>query len=200
MKFIIPFGLFKAANICKARNDIRNYLNGVYVSKDGEVSGSNGHVCFRGNFVNSSERTYPPEKNLIIKPLTRVPTSIKIDTVEFISIEGSDKLLIVYKTLLGEEIATGLAELLDGKFPDLSKLFDNFHSKESKRNFLFGISASYMSIVEKMIPNKGIHWTVKLEIKDELTPVRIEMLESFKLFYPQVENAEALIMPMWAKK
>lgn len=38
--------ILKSAMLCKAKNDVRYYLNNLYIDHD-EIVATNGHICFK---------------------------------------------------------------------------------------------------------------------------------------------------------
>ena len=51
MQFTIDAKLIRAAMACQAKNEVRYYLTGILIAKNGDIVGTDGHALFRGTHV-----------------------------------------------------------------------------------------------------------------------------------------------------
>lgn len=147
MKITLPASMVRAALSCVAKQkEIRFYLQGILLTPDRYVIGSNGHALFRAQY---DEDEAAPQSNLIIKIHGAISRTAKTVTFD----------------VAAEKMARGICytdndlayviEVLDGNYPDLNRIIP----KGVREPFTngFGINATYLAQAEKVFgPNSHL--------------------------------------------
>ena len=103
---IIPFASYVGAKICRAKNDVRYYLNAIYIDPEGFIVSTDGHRLFCDKV-----QTNQPE-GLLIDVKGKEPT--KFNHAEVSTESKSVSFFDANNALL----ATLPFDLVDGRFPD----------------------------------------------------------------------------------
>jgi len=80
MQFTIDANLIRAAMACQAKKDVRYYLTGILIAKNGDVVGTDGKALFRGTHAWTDKDSVIGD-DLIININGTIP--ISADTVTF---------------------------------------------------------------------------------------------------------------------
>lgn len=161
MKVLIPFEFWRAANLAKAKKDVRYYLNAVHIG-NGRIEGSNGHVAYVADFTNmempelSESITNDHSVDLIIEPKNKIPTSTKARNIQYVRIitRESDA-VIEYINDYDQVVAMDIALLIDAKYPNIKRLEDALYKQDVVQGGI-GVRTEYLELVRK-ISGKGLH-------------------------------------------
>ena len=156
--YIIEFDVFEAASLFASGNDIRYYLNGVHLNKN-RVESTNGHMGYMAKMdINrdipsniKGSLIYP---NVMIKTKNKIPQKTKKNKIMYVSITLGDDPRIDYIDQFGDKVASDLIEIIDGRFPNLAKIFSDSIKKEPKGE-CFGINANYAAVFSKVMKREG---------------------------------------------
>lgn len=161
MNIKMPKCIFESAQICRAKNDVRYYLNGICVLPDMRVAATNGHVMLVGGKASVSS----PLRSAVILDVQKAPT------------KNYDHVIINTKTLVAtfrseHDITQGvsLVKLVDGNFPEVDRVI-NMHKPQSCDKV--GFNGNYLSVVGKIsaLFNKK-YPSVTLEISGSTGPAK----------------------------
>lgn len=146
--------ILKAAMLYKSKNDIRYYLEGLYIDNDTIVA-MNGHICFKAPIESDEQR--------IIKFQGKLPTNFKEcvitgDIAEF----TDDKLNVVAK--LG-------VETVDARYPDYNRLYNSDVGKISE----IGFRGDYLQILGKTAKLLDEHQRCKFTFKNTIDGVKVKI-------------------------
>lgn len=156
----IPAAVLRGAIACMAKNDIRYYLNGIFISSKGFVAGTNGHMAFKADIEN------PPSEDVIVKFNDTIPgrcesvdlvlngNDVGLAHLRYIKPPGNQKRLVAY-------------EKIDGKYPDVLAVFPGI-DRESIDTI--AVNAHYVGIAAKIF---GKQWPLKFEFFGPTKPIRI---------------------------
>lgn len=154
----IPSNMLRAAMHCQGNKDVRFYLNGVHI-KNKHVEATNGHVAVRMTMEKSCR------KDVIVDFKSKIPAAA-VSTTLILKDEAIAKHYDAFHQLL----AVSVIEIIDGKFPDLSKVI----KKESKPTERIGINPSYVALWSKMF--KQQFSAAKMTFNGEENPINITAL------------------------
>lgn len=141
MKLKLKRESLEAMLLCQAKNDIRYYLNGIFLGADGTLAATNGHIALISTHDNKIE-------NDVIISVGKVPTKkynhVIIDTdskvASFMPNIDHD-----INDLIGR-LAVASCEEIDGRFPDIKRIVP----KEIKSCSEIGFSADYLVLAGKL--------------------------------------------------
>lgn len=138
MKIKVSYQNLESAQLCKAKDDPRVYINGVAFLPDGRISSTNGHVAFVAEGCSSSRKM----KDTVIFNIPKKP----IPKYEYALID--DQLsIITYFDVNDVKLAVSMAEVIGGIYPDVDKIFNQF--KESPCDKI-GFNAYYLELIGKV--------------------------------------------------
>lgn len=172
----INFPEFIGASLCAAKNDIRFYLNGIFISKDGDVVGNNGHIMFAGKCVNDYEDT-----DVIIQVKGKYPSKFNFVTID------TDTKLANFCDKDGQSLCMLQFDIIDGRYPNWKRVMNyNEHGVSE-----IGLDLGYMNIMSKIGKNylKNGYNHHKVKFQDSSRAVHFE-------FSP---TASAIVMPARVK-
>lgn len=179
MKIKVSYQNLESAQLCKAKNDVRYYLNGVAFLPDGRISSTNGHVAFIAEGCSSSRKM----KDTIIFNIPRKP----ITKYEYALID--DQLsIITYFDVNDVKLAVSMAEVIDGRYPDVDRLFNQFKEAPCDK---IGFNADYLSLIgriSKVFSPKSKAVTVLLNGSINGAVTKISSIEG--------KEAKIMVMPM----
>lgn len=164
----VPFKLWEASLACVGFQDVRFYLNGVHFHKD-TIESTNGHVAYSCKI--SHDENWP---DIIIKPVSNKPKSSVLNKSTYVIIEtDGKKATIKYCDFIMRELDIQLAEVVDGKFPDLKKI----KHKKSKVNgsFDIGFNSDYLAIPQELLKREK-YGSIKMTAYDSNSACRIDIL------------------------
>lgn len=121
--------ILKSAMLCKAKNDVRYYLNNLYIDYD-EIVATNGHICFKAPITGDEQR--------IINFQGKIPS-----TFEKCIIENDSSLFYDKK---GNIVAKLGVETIDARYPDYNRLYSDKKGSVEE----IGISGIYLETIGKI--------------------------------------------------
>lgn len=149
----LPAKMLKAAQLFEAKNDIRYYLNGVHLDKEGSrICGTNGHMliaCKDGGVKDLPQ-------SMIIKVQGAVPASA--ETAYLTPIDDQKGFLSFFKASGAPVNKLGAQhrlfyDVIEGKYPDVDKVLPG---KKTESVSSIGINAEYMGEIAKAAKSLGI--------------------------------------------
>ena len=147
--------LFRAAQTAAATNDVRYFLNGAYISPEGDVVGTNGHRLFLAKGIAKIEAPLPrPYEEGIICRLDG-PRSLNLVPATKTVTSGTFELDL--DTRQGTYTASNgkrfLAEVIDGTFPDYKSVLPAERPPKSKRPALayLGVNPQYLADIATVL-------------------------------------------------
>lgn len=146
--------VLKAAMLYKAKNDVRYYLEGLYIDNN-TIINMNGHICFKAPIESDEQR--------IIRFQGKLPTNFKEcvitgDIAEF----TDDKLNVVAK--LG-------VETVDARYPDYNRLYNGDVGEISE----IGFRGDYLQVLGKTAKLLDEHQRCKFTFKNAIDGVKIKI-------------------------
>lgn len=122
---ILPAQVLAAAQLCQAKNEVRYYLNGIYIDSK-SIAGTNGHILFRNDYAdrleNYHQNHFEPgiiEKPVIINMDSAVPKAAW--TASLNSIDAT-KGYIEYRKATMDICGRAFFDVIDGKYPDIDRV------------------------------------------------------------------------------
>ena len=156
IKFIVSADVVRGAQLFQGKQDVRYYLNGIFIGKNGKVAGANGHALF------VSDHNAGIKKDYIIQLEGVIPAMA--NEVEFIVMSSDKQSMVIahcYNAIKSKEKIIG-GKLIDGTYPDIDKVIPD-HSeaklKKSKGINMLGLNAGYMASAHKALGNYGVKMT-----------------------------------------
>lgn len=156
----LPAKLLKASAYFQAKNDIRYYLEGVHLNKEGFIEATNGHILLRC----SCDEVKELDENIIINiGGGAIPSrahmavlTIDIDTMDgrVVFMDGYENMLKKHGVIDGRFLS-----VVDGTFPDTKKVLKGIIGKPKVVESI-GINAEYMSTVGKASKALGCSYPV----------------------------------------
>lgn len=138
MNIKISKALFESAQLCRARNDVRNYLCGVAILPDLRIAATNGHVLFVGDKVDCSN----PIRETVILDVQKSPTQ-RYDHV----VINTKTLVATFRDKLNSSVGLSLVKVVKGSFPEFDQLFTDIKPTGCNR---IGFSGEYLSLAGKI--------------------------------------------------
>lgn len=179
MKLKVNMQQLKSAMLCKAKNDVRWFLNGVMFAKDGTLVGTNGHVMFVGQHESEIE------SDLIVDFVCSIPRNFQYAEIEFNSDEKQG-VIKFYGQLESNVIGCGMAQIIDGKYPDYTKLTQKVISPCTE----IGFNGKYLKLLSDISTLFNPRFsTVKLSLNGDSGCAFAEIPN------PEQEKAMLVIMP-----
>jgi DNA polymerase III sliding clamp (beta) subunit (PCNA family) len=130
--------LVRAAMACQAKNDVRYYLTGILIAKNGDIVGTDGHALFRGTHV-WTDKWGVKDDGLIIRINGTIP--VGADTVTF-NLAGDAP------TVTTDNGKIFTCEVIDGRYPDYTRVIP---SKDSDQySTVLNFNASLLAKAEKV--------------------------------------------------
>lgn len=124
-----------SAMIFQAKCDIRYYLNGICFSPDKKLYSTDGHRVFLGEHESEDLK-----ENVIVA--IKGPKFVKFDKAKIDTELG----MVTYLDCFGIRVGVAICEVIDGKYPDISRVIP----KENKPVSEIGFNASYLADIEKV--------------------------------------------------
>lgn len=176
MKLKISKLLLEGALMFQAKNDVRYYLNGICFMPDGRVAATDGHRAFIAN-----KHDNKITDNVIVS-VSKSPTK----RYDYAIIDTKSK-IATYHDELDVMVGAGICELIDGKFPDIDRVFP----KQTAPAEQIGFNAKYLADVEKCAKLFNPRFeSVRFELNGN-TSAAVANLSS-----PTGETAKIIVMPM----
>lgn len=156
MKFALPINAVINAQKCTAKKDTRYYLEGFHVSKEA-ISATNGHYLYSAKFksfeypesITENHKLDELPDSMIIKMKQPIKKPAAKRGCEFVVFEVTDsKVVATTIDQFGSEIGCFLGLVVDGRFPDVSKVIP---SEKEKEDFdLIGFNADYLKKLQEV--------------------------------------------------
>ncbi len=182
--FTIKADVVRAAQVFQAKNDVRYYLNGVFISDDGTIAGTNGHA----GFVSSHDAEI--DQGYIIAITGLIPKAAHILNITIIE----NDVLIKCFTASGRKVKALCGEVLEGKFPDIMKVVPD-HSEEALAEVdgmnEITFQAKYMASASKVFSRGGFDG-VNVSFKNDSSAIMVT--PSLESLFPK--GTCVLIMPV----
>jgi len=131
MQIKVSKTLLECAQLFKAKNDIRYYLNGICFKADGRVCSTNGHMAFIGG------KHEGKVKDDLIISIQKAPTK----RYEYAIIDTETLVVTYFNDAGAVKVGVGLCELIDGKFPDIDRVIP----KSRQACDIIGFRAEYLA-------------------------------------------------------
>ena len=182
MKFLktveIEYKNLRAASICKAKNDVRFYLTGVYIG-DGFIASTNGHIALIVDDENLSGFDLIIPAEAIDSLIKKVGNNPMFKTVKLHQLaEDSDF------WLLDHNGSFELFKPIDGKFPDIKKVDIEKPEKVEFKNFP-SFDFNYLNLFLKVGKILGLKHSPEIFPTTETNCAYVEL----------TEKAHGLLMP-----
>jgi DNA polymerase-3 subunit beta len=123
-----------SAMIFQAKKDVRYYLNGICFAPDKKLYATDGHRAFIGE-----HETEGLKERVIVA--IKGPKFSKFEKAEIDTESG----VIKYIDNVKRQVALGLCEVVDGKFPDIDRVVP----KDNQPVTSIGFNAGYLADIEK---------------------------------------------------
>jgi DNA polymerase III sliding clamp (beta) subunit (PCNA family) len=191
MELIFNEAHLRAALMAQAKNDIRFYLNGIYLQTNGDMVATNGHIMFLGRHCNTI--TEP----IILSFSGSVPA--RFNTAVVTLRDGMQVGQVEYRGRFDKVVGFGMVTVIDGKFPDYVKIINKFKPDPVS---VIRLNTDYVEIASKISklfnprnPN------VDIETSGERNAVRVTIHDIFSGngYYPMnsaVGNVYFYLMPV----
>lgn len=164
-----------SAQLFRAYQDVRCYLNGLFFDKDGTLAATNGHTLFVGKHLSKLD------KGVIISIKDKIPTRFYYAEI------NTQKGLIFYKSEKDEILSVGLIEVVDGIYPDYKKLIPTISKETYAPSICF--SAKYLENILKA----GKIFNPKLPMVKILMPMSNKKPAVFEFWN---QDSFVVLMPM----
>lgn len=174
----------KVAQLYRAKNDLRYWLNGVYIDTHGVIYATNGAVVVRC----TPDQLSPPKSEIIIDFNGIVPA--KARTAELVAIESGGVFgVILFKDWMQKVISSAPYEIVDGVWP--KKITDELFEKQPSASKSVFLNPSYFHLIEKTSKALGAkHPSVEIVFNKKSKMINCRFIDRG---FGQVE---ALIMEM----
>lgn len=164
---------------CMAVRDVRYYICGICFLPDGKVAGTDGHMLAYGEHDNQIDHE-------VILSVGKLPTKA-FDYAVFDTDAG------IVKLLTDEEVTVGvtLCGVIDGKYPDVSRVMRNARNADEQLPSKIGFNAGYMAKLEKIAKyvNPKLP-ALQIQVKTACDAVICDIVNPYKT------PVSVLIMPM----
>ena len=137
MQFTIDANLIRAAMACQAKKDVRYYLTGILIAKNGDVVGTDGKALFRGTHAWTDKDSVIGD-DLIININGTIP--IGADTVTFN--------ISAVPTVTTDNGKIFTCEVIDGTYPDYTRVIPGKNSDQYST--VLNFNASLLAKAEKV--------------------------------------------------
>ena len=137
MQFTIDANLIRAAMACQAKKDVRYYLTGILIAKNGDVVGTDGKALFRGTHAWTDKDSVIGD-DLIININGTIP--ISADTVTFN--------ISAVPTVTTDNGKIFTCEVIDGSYPDYTRVIPGKDS--DSYSTVLNFNASLLAKAEKV--------------------------------------------------
>lgn len=181
MQIKVSKTLLECAQLFKAKNDIRYYLNGICFKADGRVCSTNGHMAFIGG------KHEGKLKDDLIISIQKAPTK----RYEYAIID-TETLVVTYFNDAGDDagdvkLGVGLCELIDGNFPNIDRVIP----KSRLACDIIGFRAEYLARIAPAAKLFNPNWgSVTLDLNGS------DSAAITKLKSPFGETGLIVVMPM----
>lgn len=175
--FTIQSDLFRAAQEFQAKRDIRYYLEGVWISQNGDICGTDGHCMFLSTIQFLDENgeeceTCPLDQDYIISLQGKAPKGYQTVTFTILDDTPISKLIASFESPLmsAKPKKTKLiaGHLVDGKYPNVFRIVPSYDMNiaVNDRESTFCMQAHFMTKVSKVFEVKRGFDAVYVTAKD----------------------------------
>lgn len=137
MNIKVPFSILEAAQLCRAKKDVRIHICGIAFLPDGRVAVTNGHYLFSGE---KFESTKPLKETLIFdiqkSPVRKYHYAVINDVTN----------VITFHDEADTQIGIATVKPIDGKLPDIDRIINI----EEKPCSAIGFNAKYLAMLPKV--------------------------------------------------
>ena len=180
----VPAQAIRAAQSCAAKQDVRYYLNGVYLSKSGQVVGTNGHTLY----VADCDFELPGVALISIDGA--IPKSAQDCKVHFI-----DENFILVECYNSKD---ALIKRLPATYSDMCSRNQNGYidystvipTTEPVPTAKIGINPKYLKLIEKIYPSN--YHGVAIEMRGDSKPI---IIKPSRTYGDGLQAEQLLIMP-----
>lgn len=179
-KLCIPFRIWESANLAAAKDDPRYYLKGVHI-KGNRVEATNGHIAYMASLKDfelpeCAAGCSPIKLGFIVSPKNKIPKWSKKNPIAYVVITVNEKDAdISYLSHYGERLSSDIANVIDGKFPNIPKLISTARRNPVNNQLPIGVNTKYLDLPNKMLSH--CKWPI---VKMELFGVDIAILFTLK--------------------
>lgn len=159
----IKENILKAAILYKAKNDIRYYLNDLYIDNNIIVA-TNGHICFKAPIESDEQR--------IIKFLGKLPSSFEYCTINGDVAEFVDKNLNI--------IAQIGVQTIYARYPDYNRLYNDKIGNIQE----IGMRGDYLQLIGKTAKLLTNDMSCKFTFQSTIDGIKVKIGEADVLLMP----------------
>ena len=135
---------YRAAILCKATNDVRYYLDGLYISSDNnEVVATNGHIMYTAD-IEAGDTC----RNLIFQP-AKIPANVhEVKVQEY---DDTNVLVVAYSSKGTEQ---HICKIVDGKYPDYKMITSSTNTDQSCNKI--GYDSKYLALLPRIFNKDNV--------------------------------------------
>jgi len=176
--------LLRAAQVCQAKDDWREYLCGIHI-KGNHVESTDGHCCVR----------MAMDKHVEIERIVNIQGRVPAKAVSSIFEIGEVEAIVKHYDQFCQLIGVQVVDVIEGKYPD----FDRVFPKDDKKTAIneIGINPDYIGRFSKMFTiSKMCHAKVELFGINNA----IKMMSLNAIINEEYGNPVFVVMPIRLKK
>lgn len=163
----------RAAMANQAKKDIRYYLCGILIAKNGDIVGTNGHTLYQGSHIWNDCDVIPRDMILSINgtiPASAYMVTIELDDIEPVP-EGYTTINPTKGIVRTDNGKVFTCEEIDGKYPDYKRVIPPRLSDESLYSNAIALNTTYLARAEKtfgkdssvIIYHRGVNESIRIE-------------------------------------
>jgi DNA polymerase-3 subunit beta len=142
--------LLRAAQVCQAKDDCREYLNGIHI-KGNHVESTDGHTCVRMTM----------DKVIDVERIVNIRGKVPVKAISSIFEIGEVEAIVKHYDQFCELISVQVVDVIEGKYPDFDRVIPKDDKKASVSEI--GVNPDYVGRFSKMFTVAGIcHAKVEL--------------------------------------
>ncbi|MCP4596177.1 hypothetical protein [Neptuniibacter sp.] len=184
----VKAAFLRAAMFMQGINDVRYYLNGIQLTKDGYINATNGHCLYRGK----DETMKGLSSDITIAIDGKIPARAETAVLHFVDKESG---YLSFEDSSGHELEISKAkrrpvrrffDVLEGKYPELDRVIPKTDPQPISD---IGVNAEYMGLVGNIAKAMGCRSpVVKFSFRDQHSVIEADIISPF-------HTAKAYIMP-----
>jgi len=136
MKLILPAAALRAAFIVAAKQDVRYYLNGVFISKAGDIIATDGHRLIAMCIGVELPEDFPERGVILSRPPSTIPARLPDDNITV------DLNLEQWTGTMDWNMGIFPITVIDGNFPDWNRVIPREAHPE---DCFWGVSTKYLA-------------------------------------------------------
>ena len=188
MKLTIPYELWRCANLCKATNDVRFYLNGVHF-KGFNIEATNGHYMYQASFKEfelDDVKAKPVKGSVIVRPKNKVPASTKARNISYVEITTrKDVATIKYISLYNQIEHMDVGEVIDGKYPDSRRVVKHIEAEDVSLDAPIGFNTKYLALIDKLL-GKQMFNVAEMRLTGPSNPTEVLLKKPCMMQYNEI--------------